>query len=300
MTDFTTLLNLGDRLPNYQKETVIVNPDEYVTDISINRAAKRLLENDLYLYQKTLGLEEVLATQIEINSNINTTNWDSCYSTVHANSAVWDINQEAVVASTIPTAGSYIPLWDNGIKSINKGLQVADSSNLNITNDITIPTTKYVNDAITDILVSTSENDRVMQLEVTPDVPAPTPGNIAVWYSDKIIKDSGYNINSFRIFESMWRIDYVAGTGGKLTEGTVDVTSLTLTQYVCPGGYTRVVRAIPNDGYTFVKWTGTKYSKSGIETVEILTNPLKFGDFENHISQNVYYSGVFTAIFSNG
>lgn len=287
------LLNLEDNLPNYQKTDVSVAADEFVNDISMNRCSSRLVENDIYLFQKSLAIERSLLDRQELDLSPSG-RWESCYSTVQTNSSDWIGNQNCVASDNYPAASSinYLPTWVNGYKKISTGFTVADSSMTSTNDDTSIPTTKYLNSVVSTALAE--EAQRVLQLEVTSVVPAPQAENMVAWHTDKIIKDSGYNVNSFKIFEAMWQLDFLAGTNGSIT--TCDGRT---TQYVCDGGYTRAVTAVPDDGHTFVNWTGTLYSKTGTTSFTSTDNPLLLGTAGGSYGDNVRYGAVITANFSS-
>lgn len=296
MTTFIESLNTGNRLPNYSKEAIQVYQDEYTTDESINRGWREAILNDQWLISK---IEELSSYILDDNLDLSVSaRWESCYSSVQSNSALWEQLSTEVKALTYPNLKAqhdFIPSWSNGQKKLLEGFGtvLSDSktltSNEYIVSDRFLPTTKVCNRVIDACI----EPQRTYQ-DITYSA---IEGQFAVWASDKTIKGANMDMTK----EALWHQLFHVKTNGLLDDESGSVVTKIgqndLTQLVFDGGYTRPITVTPKQYYNFHGWTYSINDCGGGYTPSIDgdSNTIQIGSASNSFEDNIHWDGNYIA-----
>jgi len=118
-------------LPNSDYDKIRIYPNEYVTNGTINRGVRRLLENDTWLEDHISGAVSASTIMNALSAEITAVGveTDDVYSTVAANSGTWSTGSQGDVAGPATNHNSYVPQWDGAnSKLLKDGLPVGNGA----------------------------------------------------------------------------------------------------------------------------------------------------------------------------
>ena len=118
-------------LPNSNYDKIRIYPNEYVTNGTINRGARRLLENDLWIENHISGAISASSIITALSGDVKAVEiqTESVYSTVASNSGHWGEASQGDVEGPATNHNSYVPQW-NGANSkvLADGLPVGNGA----------------------------------------------------------------------------------------------------------------------------------------------------------------------------
>lgn len=196
-------------LPNWTPEVVSVYPNEYITNITVNRGNLRLLENDIFLYRL---MADILSQTGSWSSgasaglsayeilSANSGNWNSTFATVSAMSADWTLHSRfedttdtsPFVKEPLETGlYNHVPSW-NTISGqwLDRGYNIYDKEAWSgpVVDDVSghyfLPTCRALYKLF-----------QTVSLSGVSQISGANEGDIAIWNSDGLLRSDGQQVN---------------------------------------------------------------------------------------------------------